>query len=99
MSAPFHAAEASHRERDASYGGVVAQLAERWRVVVCRDGLQWIVQRRKGDFDGRRADWRAVSFHRERASLLRACAASTASCDPAALARLAMLPALFGGGG
>lgn len=97
MSAPFEQAPASHRERDDGYRGVVARLGAGWRVVVCGDGLQWIVQRRAGDPSTSRAAWRAVSFHRERASLMRACAAFTATCEPAAVARLAMLPELFGG--
>lgn len=36
----------SKNETDVDYVGVVAQLDDRWRVVICRNGIQWIVQER-----------------------------------------------------
>lgn len=47
----------SHRERDDDYSAQVVRLNEGWRVILCRDGLQWILQQR-----GEGAHWRAVRF-------------------------------------
>ena len=60
----------SHRERDDAYRNVVAQLAPRWRVIVCRDGIQWILQRKEASHGG---PWRGVSYNTNRDGLLRAC--------------------------
>lgn len=62
--------EASHRERDPNYGGVVHVLGE-WRVVVCKDGIQWIIQRRTraGSPDGAR--WRGLHYCVSRRALVR----------------------------
>ena len=78
----------SHRERDDGYKGVVAQLAPRWRVIVCKDGMQWIVQQKESSHGG---PWRGVSYHTNRDGLLRACGSlEAASCG--ALEALAALP-------
>ena len=55
----------SHRERDEGYSGVVAILAPGWRVILCKDGLQWIVQHK-----GAGKDWRSLRFCASRAGLL-----------------------------
>jgi hypothetical protein len=39
----------SHRERDDNYQGVVVQLDPRWRIIECRDAIQWIIQKRSAD--------------------------------------------------
>ena len=60
----------THRERDDGYKGVVAQLAPRWRVIACKDGIQWILQRKEASHGG---PWRGVSYHTNRDGLLQAC--------------------------
>ena len=60
----------SHRERDDAYRNVVAQLAPRWRVIVCKDGIQWILQRKEASHGG---PWRGMSYHTNREGLSRAC--------------------------
>ena len=82
----------SHRERDLDYRGVIAVLGDGWRVIECRDGLQWIIQRRDAG-DPHRAHWRGVSFHLSREALIAASGRLCAAPDPAALAILAALPA------
>jgi hypothetical protein len=78
----------SHRERDDGYKGVVAQLAPRWRVIICKDGIQWIIQQKESSHGG---PWRGVSYHTNRDGLLRACGSlEAASCG--ALEALAALP-------
>jgi hypothetical protein len=52
-----------------SYPAVVARLNERWRVIECRDGMQWILQQRKGQREGQ-AVWRGRRFHRDREALV-----------------------------
>jgi hypothetical protein len=39
----------SHRERDDNYQSVIVQLAPRWRIIECRDAIQWIIQKRSAD--------------------------------------------------
>jgi hypothetical protein len=39
----------SHRERDDNYQGVIVQLAPRWRIIECRDTIQWIIQKRSAE--------------------------------------------------
>jgi len=78
----------SHRERDDGYKGVVAQLTTRWRVIVCKDGMQWIVQQKESSHGG---PWRGVSYHTSRDGLLRACGSlEAASCG--ALEALEVFP-------
>ena len=60
----------THRERDDGYKSVVAQLTTRWRVIVCKDGMQWIVQQKEASHGG---PWRGMSYHTNRDGLLRAC--------------------------
>ena len=47
------------------YSHVVAIIGEKTRVIVCNEGIQWIVQHRKG------GQWRGQSFCRTREALLR----------------------------
>ena len=78
----------SHRERDDAYRNVVAQLAPRWRVIACRDGIQWILQRKESSHGG---PWRGVSYHTNRDGLLRACG-SLETASRGALEALEALP-------
>jgi hypothetical protein len=52
------------RGTDESYEGVIGREAD-LRIVDCKDGIQWIVQRFTG------GQWRNKSFHRSRLSLIR----------------------------
>jgi hypothetical protein len=78
----------SHRERDDGYKGVVAQLTTRWRVIVCKDGMQWIVQQKESSHGG---PWRGVSYHTNREGLIRACG-SLEALRNSGLEALAALP-------
>jgi hypothetical protein len=52
---------ASHRERDDSYGKVILQLAPRWRIIECRNAEQWIIQKRSAEpLD--QGKWTGVSY-------------------------------------
>jgi len=68
------------REESDSYP-VIARIGNRVRVIECRDGIQWIVQRLIGD------RWRGVSFHRNRDVLI-----ARSGASGTALAILQTLP-------
>lgn len=50
-----------HQETADSYAAVVAQLNDQWRVIECRDGIQWILQRRDGQRAGQ-PRWMGVRY-------------------------------------
>jgi hypothetical protein len=79
----------SHRERDTDYAYVVVQLAPRYRVILCPQHLQWIIQRKECS---RRADWRAEQYLTSRDGLIEACGKRGLLSDPNAEAVLHALP-------
>ena len=85
----------STRETADDYTGVVAMLNEDWRVIECRDGIQWILQHRGSPKRLRKDDWRGRSFCRT-SEALRRCARLHAGPVTAAAARqLLALPDRF----
>lgn len=83
----------SRRESDDGYQPVIARLAPRWRVIECRDGMQWILQHRISATETpTRADWRGRSYLRTRSGLIAACERSLPEIEPSALAILHTLP-------
>lgn len=85
----------SCRERDNDYRGIIACLSPQCRVIVCHDGLQWIVQRRDGQRSGW-ARWAGAHYFRTRDALLRFCRTSCERIHPAAWASLGALPDIIG---
>lgn len=81
----------SHRERNDDYRGVVMRLSARWRIIVCRDGLQWIIQRSDGERRGQRR-WTGVHYCCTRQALFRIRRASEPRSDASALKAIANLP-------
>jgi hypothetical protein len=79
-----------------TYSGLVAQLSADWRVVECRDRLQWILQRRGSPKKPRRNDWRGRSYCRTAEALRRCTRDYAGAVDPNAAAILAELPPLIG---
>jgi hypothetical protein len=89
----------SRNESDEGYQPVVVQLAPRWRVIVCRDGLQWILQQRLSATETpTRADWRGRRYVRTRDGLIAACGRALSDIDGAALALINSLPDHIEGG-
>jgi hypothetical protein len=72
-------------------------LNEGWRVIVCRDGIQWILQFAKKSGHG--TAWRRRSYCRTKSGLIGVCAAHAGECDPKAAAVLEALPRMIGTGG
>jgi hypothetical protein len=83
-----------HHETSDDYIKVVACLKENWRVIVCKDNIQWILQRRDAERSGS-PRWRGVSYHCERKALIGVSRACAKEFDLTALAQLEALPALF----
>lgn len=82
------------RERDDDYRAEIVRLNGMARVIVCKDDHQWILQRARTGRQ-RRTEWRAARYFRSRKALIAACVANCGPCDPAAIARLALLPEVF----
>ena len=69
------------------------QLGPRWRVIECRDGIQWILQGRNQAETVAGSDWRGRSYCRTRAALIRCC---EALCGPLPnLSQIEVLPDRF----
>lgn len=86
----------SHRESDDAYGAIVARLNAGWRVIECRDGIQWILQRLDGERHGR-ARWTGRSYCRTREALNRVCRDYAGEIDATARSPLNSLPDWIGG--
>ena len=86
--------QAGKRERDDDYARVVCALNDRWRVVVCKHGIQLVLQKSKAEGGHGRA-WRGKGYFLTRGALIAACARLCRPCDTAALARLQALPEYF----
>lgn len=81
---------ASHQETSESYWGVISDLSARYRIIICKDGLQWILQRRKTG--GAERPWRGVGYFTTKEALLRVCATSCGRIAPTAHEALQSLP-------
>ena len=81
----------THKERDENYFAVVAELVPRWRVILCKNGTQFILQRHFAETLHSGA-WRSSSFHVSRDSLIKACVTLGLLSDPKLEQLLADLP-------
>jgi hypothetical protein len=79
-----------HGESGDGYDRVVVRLHAKWRIVECRAGIQWILQRRKSASDGN--GWSARSFCRTSEALRRVAAEHAGAIDPEAQEALDRLP-------
>jgi hypothetical protein len=83
----------SRRETDDNYGAVIAVLNPRWRVILCRDGKQYILQRQYGE-SLHKTVWRGESYHTTQRSLIRDCAKRDLLSGATAQAAISRLPSL-----
>ena len=74
------------------YHAIVAILNDHWRVIVCRAGIQWILQRRAGERHGS-ARWASRSYCRTKDGLILFSHEHAGGIEPAAVAILDALPA------
>ena len=82
---------ASHRERDDTYGKVILQLAPRWRIIECRNAEQWIIQKRSAE-PLHQGVWRSVSYVVSRDKLIELSASLGLLSEPSKWAVLEQLP-------
>jgi hypothetical protein len=90
-------ARISRSEEAEDYHAIVARLNDGWRIIVCRSGIQWILQRRCGERHGR-ARWEGRCYCRTSEALRRVSREHAGAIDPAAAAVLAALPQRLEGG-
>jgi hypothetical protein len=74
------------------YDSIVAQLNQGWRVIECRDRIQWILQRRGSPKKPRGDDWRGRSYCQTSEALIRCTREYAGEIEPAACTVLAALP-------
>ena len=79
----------SHRERDEAYLGTIVQFSPRWRLILCKDQMQWIIQKKESS---RRGDWRGLKYVTSRESVFVACGKLELFFDPEVEATLRRLP-------
>jgi hypothetical protein len=87
---------ARHHETADDYTGVVARLCARHRVIICKDNIQWIIQRKDAERAGR-PRWASVRYFRTRNELIEVSRTVCARVDPKAMATLVTLPRTIGG--
>lgn len=79
-----------HRETADGYRGVILDLG-RYRVAICRDGLQWLYQRRRPGAAGGGTAWDTLGYCVTRAALIRLSRSHSGAEAP----EIAALPARF----
>lgn len=90
---PLHG---SLSEEADNYSRVLFMLSDRWRVIECRTGIQWVVQRRTGVSRNGHPRWTGRSFCTTKDGLARCIAGHIGGpLDEARKAFLGGLPARF----
>jgi hypothetical protein len=90
---PLDAPKIANRNESAEdYSRIVAVLNGKWRVIECRDRIQWILQSRDTLKALSSAVWRGRSYCRTSAALNRLFRRQAGAIDPTAAAALAALP-------
>ena len=82
---------ASHREGADSYHKVIVQLAQRWRIIQCRNAEQWIIQKRSAE-PLHQGVWRSVSYVVSRDKLIDLSTSLGLLSEPSKRAVLEALP-------
>lgn len=82
----------TNREESDDYGATVTRINPDWRVIACRAGIQWILQRRAGAQRHGADRWLSVAYHRRRDTLIRAVHERCGDVLPDAFAVLELLP-------
>ena len=81
----------SRREEADDYRAIVVRLNDNWRVIECRDRIQWIVQQRSGTRHGQ-PRWDGRKYYRTREGLLHHVRGLVAAGDTTTLALIESLP-------
>jgi hypothetical protein len=83
----------SHRERDDAYTGTIVQFSPRWRLILCKDQVQWILQKKESSHQG---FWRSKHYLTCKDSVLEASGRLGLLSDAKAEAVLNALPTRTG---
>lgn len=81
----------NNEEKSDDYSKVAVRLNDQWRVIVCKLGIQWILQFQKGSYKGKPA-WRGRSYCRSKVGICRVVGEHAGQISPEAEAQLAQLP-------
>ena len=81
-SRPWGASEQTHsrNERDAAYHGVIVYVSPRIRIILCRNGIQYIVQRMFAE-TAHGEVWRGFSYHVTQKALFDFCVKRQWLCE------------------
>ena len=91
-----HASTPSRRERDETYWAVIVALSDRWRVILCKDEIQFILQKRSVPSPNT-GTWAGKSYSTSRSGLIAACSDRELLSEPHLRRALDALPAQIGG--
>ena len=81
----------SNRERDNNYAKVIAQLGPRWRIIVCKDDIQFILQKRSVS-PPNTGTWSGKSYSTTRDAIIAACSSRGLLSEASARQVLESLP-------
>ena len=81
----------SRRERDDNYWGVIVVLNDRFRVIVCKDAIQFILQKRSVA-PPNTGTWAGKTYSTTRDGLMAPCSERGLLSEPSARAALEDLP-------
>ena len=81
----------SRRERDDNYTRIVILLTRRWRIIVCKHGIQWIMQKRSVAPQNT-GTWAGKSYATTRGGLMAACSGRGLLFEPTARLTIEALP-------
>jgi len=81
----------SNRERDDYYANVVLQFSPRWRIITCKHGMQWILQKRSVA-PPNTGTWAGKSYATTRGGLMAACSGRGLLFEPTARLTIEPLP-------
>ena len=81
----------SHRERDDNYRNVILHTLPRWRIILCKNANQWIIQNRSAE-PLNRGHWLGVSYVVSRDKLIELSTTLGLLSDARARAVLERLP-------
>ena len=85
----------SHRERDDHYAKVIVQLGPRWRIITCKHGIQWILQKRSVA-PPNTGTWAGKSYATTRDRLIAACSGRGLLSESSMVVILSALPDRIG---
>ena len=86
-----HDSTPSHRERDETYRGVIVALSDRWRVILCKDEIQFILQKRSVA-PPNTGTWAGKTYSTTRNGLIAACSDRGLLSEPSVRQVLEALP-------